>query len=327
MKKINNRGTTLNTPKSGTDADEDSHPEILRALANSPVYRTFADDFHRTTGLPVSLTPVEAWQLAHHGQPGENSFCALMSQNNPACAACLRTQGKLVELAADSARTVECVHGLCETAVPVRAGGMLVGFLRTGQLFRRRPTSGGFNRVVKRLEKWGARCDRKKLRKAYFATRVVDPRQYRSSVGLLVFLAYHLSLMSNQVLLEQAHAQEPMAEAARKFIEANYAGNITLGQVAKAVHTSTCYFSKKFRRSTGINFNVFVARLRVEKSKALLLNPHYRISEIAYATGFGSPTNFNRVFNRIAGLSATAYRQQLGHWKRANNSNARRAAP
>ena len=74
---------------------------------------------------------------------------------------------------------------------------------------------------------------------------------------------------------------------------------------------STFYFCKTFKKTTGLNFTHYVSRVRVEKSKSLLLNRNYRISEIAYEVGFQSLTHFNRVFKRIAGESPTHYRQHL----------------
>jgi AraC-like DNA-binding protein len=66
-----------------------------------------------------------------------------------------------------------------------------------------------------------------------------------------------------------------------------------------------------FKKATGINFTDYVARVRIEKAKNLLLNPNLRISEIAYEVGFQSLTHFNRVFKKILGRSPTDYRTQL----------------
>jgi AraC-like DNA-binding protein len=74
---------------------------------------------------------------------------------------------------------------------------------------------------------------------------------------------------------------------------------------------SRFYFCKSFRKHTGLNFTDFVARLRVERAKELLLNPNLRVSEIAYEVGFQSLTHFNRVFRRVVGKSPTAYRGKL----------------
>ena len=64
-------------------------------------------------------------------------------------------------------------------------------------------------------------------------------------------------------------------------------------------------------KATGLNFTDYVSRVRIEKAKNLLLNPHLRVSEIAYEVGFQSLTHFNRVFKKIIGQSPTNYRTQL----------------
>jgi YesN/AraC family two-component response regulator len=48
------------------------------------------------------------------------------------------------------------------------------------------------------------------------------------------------------------------------------------------MHVSTFYFCKIFKKATGLTFTEYLGRVRIEKAKALLLNPHLRISEIAY---------------------------------------------
>ena len=58
-------------------------------------------------------------------------------------------------------------------------------------------------------------------------------------------------------------------------------------------------------------FTDYLARTRIEKVKNLLLNPHKRISEAAYETGFQSLSQFNRVFRRVTGQSPTVWRAHL----------------
>jgi AraC-like DNA-binding protein len=48
-----------------------------------------------------------------------------------------------------------------------------------------------------------------------------------------------------------------------------------------------------------------------EKAKNLLLNPHLRVSEMAYTVGFQSLTHFNRVFRKLTGESPTDFREKL----------------
>ena len=83
------------------------------------------------------------------------------------------------------------------------------------------------------------------------------------------------------------------------------------GVLAAAVNSSAFYFCKMFKQATGLTFTDYLARTRIEKVKNLLLNPHKRISEVAYETGFQSLSQFNRVFRRITGQAPTVWRAKL----------------
>jgi len=95
---------------------------------------------------------------------------------------------------------------------------------------------------------------------------------------------------------------------ARKFIEKHSTEELSLSRVAKAVSASTNHLSEKFKQVTGVKFVDYVAHLRFEKACNLLLNSNVRISEIAFAVGFQSLSQFNRVFKKLARKSPSQYR-------------------
>ena len=95
---------------------------------------------------------------------------------------------------------------------------------------------------------------------------------------------------------------------ARKFIEQHSAEELSLGMVAKTVNFNANYLSERFKQVTGVNFVEYVARIRFEKACDLLRNANPRISEIAFAVGFQSLSQFNRVFKRLSGKSPTQFR-------------------
>jgi AraC-like DNA-binding protein len=289
-----------------------THPDqLVDTLTASKIFQDYARAFAESTGLPVALRAADSWRLPHHNRRNENLFCALMAGKSRACAACLQVQQQLTESALREPKTITCQHGLSDSAVPVRLGEQLIGYLQTGQIFRRRPSAAQFARTARLAADWGVEIEAETLKEAYFATRVLSPKQYESMVRLLSIFAQHLSLVTNQVVVRQDNLEPPVITRARGFIEARYAEDLTLGQVAKAVNTSPYYFCKMFRKGAGINFTDYLARLRIEKAKNLLLNPNLRISEIAFEVGFQSLTHFNRVFKRIQGQSPTEYRGQL----------------
>lgn len=286
--------------------------EIVAHIRNSDIYRSYEDAFQTTTGLPLALRPLGTLQSPLHEARNANRFCALMLATNKSCAACLRLQQKVEESACAEVCTLECYVGLSESAVPIRVGENIVAFLQTGQVMLRRPTAAQFRRALKQIESLGSRiADRSELERAYFESRVVTKAQYQSVLRLLAIFAEHLSSLTNQLMVKQAAAELPAVAKARAFIAEHQAEEISLGDVARAVNMSAYYFCKTFRKVTGVTFVDYLARLRVENVKQILLNPHTRISEAAFEAGFQSLSQFNRVFRRIAGEAPTDYRARL----------------
>ena len=295
-----------NDSSAGTD-----NRALIKAISDSKIYQEYERAFNVLTGLPVSLQPVETWQLPHHGKRNENPFCALVSQNSHACAACLQAWEQLCEKAATEPKTITCHAGLLDTAVPVRLGNRLIGYLQTGQLFSRRPTPRQFDRAAELVAGWGVEVDREALRKAYYSTKVVTAKQHESVVKLLVIFAQHLAMLGNQIFIQQKNAEPPIIRRAKEYIYEHHTEHLSLARAAKAVNMSTFYFCKMFKKVTGINFTDYLSRVRIEKAKNLLLNPNLRVSEIAFEVGFESLTHFNRVFKKLLGQSPTEYRAQL----------------
>ena len=104
---------------------------------------------------------------------------------------------------------------------------------------------------------------------------------------------------------------------ARKFIHEHADEELSLTEVGKAVNISANYLSEKFKGVAGINFVDYVARIRVGKTCDLLRNSNLRISEIAFAVGFQSLSQFNRVFKKLTRKSPTQFR--AAHKKRAKS--------
>ena len=103
---------------------------------------------------------------------------------------------------------------------------------------------------------------------------------------------------------------------ARTFILEHAEEELSLTRVATAANTSPNYFSEKFKEATGINFVEYVARTRYEKAAAMLRDPKLRVSEIGFAVGFQSLSQFNRVFKRLSGKSPSEYRAAPGRQKK-----------
>ena len=283
--------------------------QLVERIAGSDIYKDYERAFSEATRLPMAFRPANTWRFALEGKKFENPFCAMLAKCNRTCAACLENQKRMDDIPGSGARTVTCFAGLSDSAVPVQAGEKVIGFLQTGQVALRKPNAAQFAKITKQLVDWGVTVDLGKLEETYYHSRFLSTQQYAATVKLLETFAKHLSLVANQIVVQEEEAESPLVRRARAYILANQADPIDLAKVAQAMHVSTFYFCKLFKKATGLTFTEYLSRVRVEKAKHLLLNPHLRISEIAYDVGFQSLTHFNRVFRQVAGQSPSEYRE------------------
>ncbi len=289
----------------------DANGQLLETLIRSEMFQNYERAYTETTGMPVTLRPVETWQLPLHGKRRENPFCSIMAEKSRTCAACLQTQEKLAQDAMEAPCLMRCAYGLCELAVPVKLGAQTIGVLQTGQVMRQKPTNAAFRRAVTKANELGVDIDNARARDAFFLTPLASQKKLDSVTTLLSIFAEHLSIKSNQIAIQAANSEPPVITKAKQYILDHHTEELSLGQVAAAVHTSIFYFCKLFRKVTGTTFTEFVSRTRIERAKTLMLNANLRVSEIAYEVGFQSLTHFNRVFKKFVGEAPTEYRARL----------------
>src|SRR5439155_2279064 len=240
----------------------------------------------------------------------------MLAERHATLAVCLRAHQDIIDHTGLIPHTVTCPFGLTETAVPVRLGTQIIGYLRIGQVLRHTPAKSESTKVSRELERRGVRftCE---IRKAWEKTPLIPPDRYNATVRLLTFFAEQLSALANQIVLEQQNAEPPLVLKAREYIEKHKTEELSLADVAKAAGASVFYFCKVFHRATGLKFTDYVARVRLEDARNRLLNPNLRISEIAYDVGFQSLTQFNRTFKLVFVQSTSEFRVRLSSTRRA----------
>jgi AraC-like DNA-binding protein/mannose-6-phosphate isomerase-like protein (cupin superfamily) len=97
------------------------------------------------------------------------------------------------------------------------------------------------------------------------------------------------------------------------YINQNCAEPIAPKKLASLANMSPGYFSRFFRAVTGITPTNYVMRARVDMATKYLLNTTMSVTEIAYASGFGSASYFDRVFKSAKGMTPHEFRRQMGH--------------
>ena len=96
---------------------------------------------------------------------------------------------------------------------------------------------------------------------------------------------------------------------AKRFIERNYAKDISAGDVAEYVGLSAAYFSRLFHKVIHQTFVDYITNVRIDNSEKLLKESNYKIVEISTMVGFRSNTYFNSLFKRKTGMTPIEYRK------------------
>src|ERR1700688_499167 len=133
--------------------DANANKQLIGSLLRSRLFRDYESVFTKATGLPLTLRPLEFWQLAHHGKKQENAFCAMLAENPATLAVCLQAHQAMIDHTGLLPHTVTCPFGLTETAVPVKLGQDVIGYLRIGQVVRHLPAKVDVNKVTRELER------------------------------------------------------------------------------------------------------------------------------------------------------------------------------
>ncbi len=95
----------------------------------------------------------------------------------------------------------------------------------------------------------------------------------------------------------------------REYIEAHFAENISLNDVADQVQLSKNYVSAIFRKETGVNFLDFLTSRRIDEAAKLLRRTNMSISEIAEKVGYTDVKYFSKMCKKNLGMNPSEYRK------------------
>lgn len=286
---------------------------LLQRIAHSDRFKMYQEAFRTATGLPLRIVGSDpnGWCLDDQ-KINRSPFCEALNLCESACGACVETNRRLMKEAEVSGpSTCHCFAGLCATAVPVKMGASVIGFLKTGQVFSQTPTEEQFDQILGAIgRKTLDKNAREQLKEAYLHTRYVEPRRYQSMVTLLESFAEQLSEHAESLAIIEEGSEPAAIAKARKYIHAHLDQPLPLGLVARQAGLSESHFCRLFKESAGLTLTDYVNRCRIDWAKRELLKPEARISEIAFLIGYQSLSQFNRSFARIVGLSPTLYRRE-----------------
>ena len=95
------------------------------------------------------------------------------------------------------------------------------------------------------------------------------------------------------------------------FIDRNIKRGVTLDEAADHVNMSACYFSKYFKKETGVNFISYVTGRKIDYAKEMLLYTDMPVINIAYELSYNETGYFSKAFKKKVGITPTEFREKV----------------
>jgi two-component system response regulator YesN len=93
-----------------------------------------------------------------------------------------------------------------------------------------------------------------------------------------------------------------------RYIEEHIGEMVTSVDVANYLHLNSSYFSRLFKRRTGVNFTEYVHQYKMKLAKSLLARPDETVENVAYTLGYSDRAYFSKVFKKYMGMNPSDYK-------------------
>lgn len=127
----------------------------------------------------------------------------------------------------------------------------------------------------------------------------------------LSLLQQHAHRLVSEKEKESSLAKGKRIQRILKYIDEHYAGKLLLSDIAKEEGVDLYYLSHFFRDAVGIPFQQYLAKVRCEMARQMLLQTDYPLLDISIGCGFSDPKYFNKSFEAQYGCTPKEYRRNF----------------
>ncbi|WP_292116204.1 AraC family transcriptional regulator [Mesorhizobium sp.] len=139
-------------------------------------------------------------------------------------------------------------------------------------------------------------------------------RLFLDHMGLA--LTSHMAIEYGEADASRLHHSGVLApwqlRRAMELVDAHSNGNVTLVELAGACGLSVSYFTRSFKRTTGMTPHRWLQKRNIEKVKDRMRKSGASLAEISIACGFADQSHMTRVFRRLIGTTPAGWRRQIG---------------
>jgi YesN/AraC family two-component response regulator len=116
-----------------------------------------------------------------------------------------------------------------------------------------------------------------------------------------------IQVIMDDIRLTGPQTRNPFVMKAFRYMDENYANNISTIDIAAHVRLSRSYISDLYGKETDESLSEALTRIRISKAKEMLRKGELKIYEIAEAVGFLDAKVFTKAFKRLEGCTPREY--------------------
>lgn len=309
----------------------------LEEIIDIESFQKIQDDIAQATDIAVIMIDYKGKPITNHSNC--TKFCSMVRKIEEYSILCEKcdSRGGLESVRIKQAYIYKCHKGLVDFAVPIIVKDQYLGAVMAGQILVEDDESVELEEIV-RIKKEFKSIDektRKDLEQEYEKLPTLSFKKIKSVAQMMFHISnYIVEEAILKISLNEANCklregkkvdtdenlnesvnlktneedvESPIIKAI-EYIDDNIDKNITLDKISFVCNLSQCYFSKLFKKETGVNFISYLNIKKISKAKQLLINTEDPINNIAINLGFEDCGYFIRIFKKQEGITPKKYR-------------------
>lgn len=261
-------------------------------------------DFHVLTGIRIVLFDDRHQEILTYPN-AHSSLCTLIRQDPAGLAQCESCDRHAFEECRQRGHLVmyKCHAGLVEATAPIKANGVVIGYIMFGQVTQENDRSELTGRALQRFpasqqlqQEWMLAASNVPYR---------TPRQIRAAAKILEACTYY-AIQKELVSLRH----ERLIDRLNRYIDENLNERLAIGDLAAHFQISRTVLYDLMKDTLGMGIAEYVRRKRMEKARDLLATTEMTVTQISVCVGFSDYGYFMKVFRKTYGITMKAYRDK-----------------
>jgi AraC family transcriptional regulator len=142
----------------------------------------------------------------------------------------------------------------------------------------------------------------------------IDDHTYAETLGLLLLWELRHAADPKQSQLKPVRGGLTGYQLGRvkELVDVHISKKIGISELANSVGLSQFHFIRAFKHAVGLSPYQYILSERIRVAKEMLSKRDLSIADVALAVGFSDASQLNRVFQKLVGVTPTAFRRENG---------------